>query len=94
MPSFPYDLGEYLSKNMNYPDSARKYNIEGRVVASFIVLKDGSLDSIKIVKGIGGGCDEEVIRIIESMPKWKPGKHNGKIVKVRVNMPIIFKLED
>ncbi len=94
MPVFPYDIGEYLSEHLIYPFYARKNNIEGRVIVSFIVNKNGSLDSIKIVNGIGGGCDEEVIRIIEGMPAWKPGKHNGKIVRVKFFLPVVFKLED
>jgi protein TonB len=93
MPSFPYNVGEYLSEHVKYPKKARKNNIEGKVVASFIVKEDGSLDSIRIVKGIGGGCDEEVIRVIKGMPAWKPGKQNGKRIKVWFNMPVIFKLE-
>ena len=56
--------------------------------------EDGSLDKIKIMKGIGGGCDEEVIRVIKGMPAWTPGKQNGKIVKVMFNLPVGFKLED
>jgi len=94
MPSFPYNVGEYLAEHLKYPKKARKNNIEGKVVASFIVQEDGSLDSIRIIKAIGGGCDEEVIRVIKGMPAWTPGKQNGKIVKVMFNLPVAFKLED
>lgn len=94
MPTFPYNMGEYLSEHIKYPKKARKHNLEGRVVASFVVLEDGSLDKITIQKGIGGGCDEEVIRVIKGMPAWTPGKHYGKIVKVQFNLPVAFKLED
>jgi protein TonB len=93
MPRCPFNVGEYLAEHLKYPKKARKNNIEGRVVASFIVQEDGSLDSIRIIKAIGGGCDEEVIRVIKGMPAWKPGKQNGKCVKVWFNMPVIFKLE-
>lgn len=94
MPTFPYNMGEYLSEHIKYPKKARKQNIEGRVIVSFVVQEDGSLDNVKIVKGIGGGCDEEVIRVIKGMPAWTPGKQNGKIVKVMFNLPVAFKLED
>jgi protein TonB len=94
MPRCPFNVGEYLAKHLKYPKKARKNNIEGRVIASFIVQEDGSLDSIRIIKAIGGGCDEEVIRVIKGMPAWKPGKHNGKRVKVLFKLPVVFKLDN
>lgn len=83
---------KYLAKNLKYPEEARKEGIEGKVFVTFVVEKDGSITGAKILKGIGGGCDEETIRVIENMPNWEPGKQRGKTVRVRFNMPIIFKL--
>jgi protein TonB len=68
--------------------------IEGKVFVEFIVDKDGKLTNIKVVRGIGGGCDEEAIRVISRMPNWKPGKQRGMPVKVRMIIPIHFVLED
>ncbi len=83
---------KYLAKNLKYPEEARKEGIEGKVFVTFVVEKDGSITGAKILKGIGGGCDEETIRVIENMPNWEPGKQRGKTVRVRFNMPIVFKL--
>ena len=83
---------KYLSKNLKYPEEARREGIEGKVFVTFVVEKDGSITGAKILRGIGGGCDEETIRVIENMPDWEPGKQKGKAVRVRFNMPIVFKL--
>ena len=66
--------------------------IEGRVFVEFVIGKDGSLSDVRAVKGIGGGCDEEAVRIIQSAPAWNPGKQRGKPVKQRYTLPIVFKL--
>lgn len=66
--------------------------IEGRVFVEFVVERDGSLTDIKVVKGIGGGCDDEAIRVISQAPKWNAGKQRGRSVRVRMVLPIIFKL--
>ncbi len=95
MPSFPGGekaRNNYFAKNVKYPEVARKEGIEGRVFVTFVVDKDGSIADVKILRGIGGGCDEEAIRVIENMPKWIPGKQRGKDVRVQFNMPIVFKL--
>ncbi len=84
---------QFVSKNLQYPMLARRNNIEGRVYIEFVVEKDGLLTDIKIIKGIGGGCDEEAIRIIESAPKWNPGKQRGRPVRVKMVLPILFVLE-
>lgn len=81
---------EYLKYNIRYPKYAREKGILGTVYSTFIVEKDGSITDIKIVKGIGGGCDEEVIYLIKNMPLWKPGTHNGKAVRVQFNWPVKF----
>lgn len=95
MPSFDGGLGEFykfVSKNLKYPPQARRMGIEGKVFVHFVVDKDGSLVDIKIVRGIGAGCDKEVMRIVKMSPKWNPGKQRGNPVKVRMMLPITFKL--
>jgi TonB family protein len=81
---------KFLRENIKYPKMAIKNNIQGTVYASFVVEKDGSISTIKILKGIGGGCDEEVIRLLKQMPKWEPGKQRGKAIRAQYNMPIKF----
>ncbi len=95
MPEFPggeKKMYEYFVKKLRYPEVARDNNIQGKVYVSFVVSKDGSLKDIKILRGIGYGCDEEVIRMILLMPKWKPGTQGGKPVRVRYTLPVSFKL--
>ncbi|MGB3779363.1 MAG: energy transducer TonB [Tunicatimonas sp.] len=82
----------FVSKNMKYPSQARRMGIEGKVFVQFVVGKDGTLTDVKAVKGIGAGCDDEAVRVVKSAPKWKPGKQRGKAVKVRMIIPITFKL--
>tara|TARA_R110002096_G_scaffold340345_1_gene533486 strand:- start:131 stop:805 length:675 start_codon:yes stop_codon:yes gene_type:complete len=83
---------KFVGKSMKYPNQARRMGIEGRVFVQFVVDKDGTLTEIKAVKGIGAGCDEEAVRVLKSAPKWKPGKQRGRPVKVRMILPITFKL--
>ncbi|WP_026998286.1 energy transducer TonB [Eisenibacter elegans] len=84
---------KYIGKKMKYPTQARRMGIEGKVFVQFVVDVDGSLTDIKVVKGIGGGCDEEAVRVLEEYPKkWNPGKQRGRAVKVRMSLPIVFKL--
>lgn len=87
-------FGNFLSRNLDYPPDARDKNIQGKVFVQFVVKEDGALDEIKVVRGIGGGCDEEAIKVINHSPKWNPGLQRGKAVRVRYTMPIIFKLEN
>lgn len=82
----------YVGKNMKYPAQARRMGIEGKVYITFVVGKDGALTDIKVLKGIGAGCDQEAIRVLSGAPKWKPGKQRGRPVRVRMQLPIIFKL--
>jgi protein TonB len=84
---------DFVAKNVQYPQEARDKEISGRVLVSFIVEKDGSIGDVKVVKGIGGGCDEEAVRVVKAMPKWKPGKDKGKPVRVSYMMPFTFKLQ-
>jgi protein TonB len=83
---------EYVGKKLKYPAQARRMGIEGKVFVEFVVDKDGSITDVKAIKGIGAGCDEEAIRVIQEAPKWKPGKQRGRPVKVRMILPITFKL--
>ena len=96
MPSFEGGISEFykfVGKHLKYPAQARRMGIEGKVYVHFVVSKDGSLSDIKVVKGIGAGCDEEVLRIINMSPKWNPGKQRGIPVRVRMMLPITFKLQ-
>src|SRR5690606_16935087 len=90
MPEAPYNVNEYLGKNMRYPDAARENNIEGRVSVQFVVSEDGSISDVKVVgsRRVGGGCEEEAMRVVSSMPKWRPGKQNGRPVKVYYTLPV------
>ena len=94
MPVAGYDLDAFLSNNIHYPDSARFKNISGRVIMQFVVNEDGSISDINVLRGIGGGCDEEAARVIRLMPPWKPGKQEGKPVRVLFTKPITFTLTD
>ena len=96
MPSYPggeAKMYEYLGKNIKYPQIARESGIQGRVFVNFVVEPDGSVSNVKVLRGIGGGCDEEAMRVIKSMPKWKPGKQRGKAVRVSYTLPVVFKLQ-
>ena len=85
--------GKYLSANLKYPEQARKDSISGRVIVGFIVEKDGTLSDIKVLRGIGGGLDEEAVRVLKNSPAWKPGKIlDGSLVRVAYTMPIFFNL--
>ena len=84
---------KYLNENIKYPEEAIKKKIQGRVFVTFVVEVDGSISDVKLLRGIGGGCDEEAIRVIENMPKWEPGKQRGEAVRVQFNMPIKFQLD-
>lgn len=83
---------KYVGENLKYPSTASRMNIEGRVFVQFVVEKDGLLTDIQVVKGIGAGCDEEAVRVISNAPKWEPGKQRGRPVRVRMILPIVFKL--
>jgi protein TonB len=96
-PGFPGGTAafyKFVSDNMSYPAQARRMGIEGRVFVQFVVDKDGTVTEVKAVKGIGAGCDEEAERVLRSSPKWTAGKQRGRAVKVRMVLPIIFKLNN
>ncbi|MCF8298967.1 MAG: energy transducer TonB [Saprospiraceae bacterium] len=82
----------FLKENIVYPDSAKVNGIAGTVYVSFIIETDGSVSDIRIIRGIGYGCDEEVIRVFKLMPNWIPAKQRGIAVRTRVNYPVKFKL--
>ncbi len=84
---------EYVQKNVQYPNMARDNGIEGTVALRFVVNENGNISDIELLRGIGSGCDQEAVRVVQSMPTWKPGKQNGKAVKVYFTLPIKFKLE-
>jgi len=95
VPEFPgglHALNNFLSTNIKYPKDARANHIQGRVVLRFVVERDGSLSDIKVVKGIGSGCDEEALRVLKLSPRWKPGMQQGKQVRVQYSVPINFTL--
>lgn len=92
MPTFNGNLQRWLSNNLNYPNDAYNARVQGRVICSFIVEKDGSVSSITVEKGISPSLDAEACRVIRAMPKWNPGKKNGEAVRVKFNLPISFKL--
>ncbi len=92
MPQFDGDLNAWIGNHLKYPEIARSEGIEGQVVIQFVVNEDGSVSGAKIVRSIGGGCDEEALRMVSSMPKWKPGRNNGTAVKVYYSIPIRFVL--
>jgi TonB family protein len=91
-PGGPDALSKFLTENLKYPVLAKKNGIEGRVVVSFIVEKDGSLTDVKTLKDIGGGCGEEALRLVRGMPKWVPGQQNGRVVRVSHALPVNFRL--
>ena len=96
MPEFPggeQAMMKFVAENVQYPEEAKEKEISGRVLVGFIVEKDGSIADVKVVKGIGGGCDEEAVRVVKAMPKWKPGMDKGKPVRVHYMLPLIFKLQ-
>jgi periplasmic protein TonB len=84
---------KFFSENLKYPQIAKEIGVQGKVFFTFVVEKDGSISDIKLLRGIGSGCDEEASRVVAMMPKWKPGRQNGKEVRVQFNMPISFVLK-
>lgn len=95
-PEFPGGLEamyKYLGKNIRYPAVASRNGLEGNVILQFVVGKEGEISDIQVVKSLGGGTDEEAIRVVKTMPKWAPGKQNGRSVNVRYTLPVRFKLQ-
>lgn len=97
MPEYPggqQAMFAFISKELKYPEEAIDNGIEGTVVISFVVERDGSIGEAKVLRGLGGGCSEEALRVVKSMPLWKPGMQGGKLVRTSYNLPIRFKLQD
>lgn len=97
MPEFPGGqpaLFAYLGGELKYPEEARENNIEGAVYIGFVVERDGSIGEVKVLRGIGHGCDTEAVRVVKGMPKWTPGMHSGKAVRTAFTLPIRYKLDD
>ncbi len=96
MPSFPDGteaMYKYIYDKIKYPAIARENGISGQVIVQFVVSKEGDIQKAKVVRGIGGGCNEEALRVVNGMPKWKAGKHNGRAVPVTFTLPIKFVLQ-
>uniref|UniRef100_UPI0040488423 energy transducer TonB n=1 Tax=Algoriphagus sp. TaxID=1872435 RepID=UPI0040488423 len=83
---------KYLSNNLKYPTQARRMGVEGTVIVVFVINTDGSIQDVEVLRGIGGGCDEEAVKVVTNAPKWEPGKQRGKPVRTRMRLPIRFKL--
>ncbi len=86
-------MAKFLQNNLHYPPPAQRANISGKVFLSFIVDRNGEISDVTVIKGIGFGCDEEAVRVVNLMPRWNPGKQSGRAVKSRFNLPISFVLE-
>ena len=97
MPEFPNGgmagLMQYLSKNIKYPTIAQENGTQGRVIVQFVVNRDGSIVDAKVLRGVDPYLDKEAIRVISSMPKWKPGMQRGKAVRVKYTVPVMFRLQ-
>lgn len=94
-PSFPGGeeaLYKYLGESIQYPDVARDNNITGTVIIRFVVEKDGSITKAAVAREIGGGCGKEALRVVNAMPKWKPGKQSGRAVRTEFTLPVQFQL--
>lgn len=92
-PEFPGGMqkfSKFLQNSIRYPAEAHDKNIQGKVFITFVVEKDGSLTDIKVVRGIGGGCDEEAVRVMKLSPKWNPGTQNSHTVRVFYTIPLSF----
>ena len=98
MPMFPGGenaLYKFLGQNFKYPEVARQAGLQGKLMVEFVVRKTGKITDVKIIKGVvGGGCEEEVIRVFSIMPNWTPGIQKGDAVNVRFRMPFVLKLND
>lgn len=96
MPSFPGGeaaLMQYLSKNIKYPPFAEENNIQGRVICTFVVERDGSVSDIRIARSVDPSLDKEAIRVVSGMPRWIPGRQNGQMVRVKYTLPVTFRLQ-
>ena len=96
MPQFPggqAEMMQFISKNMKYPTIAQENGTQGRVTCQFVVGADGKVRDVKVLRGVDPYLDKEAVRVIMSMPKWIPGKQNGKAVSVKYTIPVMFRLQ-
>ena len=96
MPEYPGGMPamfEFLMKNMQYPKDAEKQKVEGRVMVMFVVEIDGSISDVKVAKKTFPSLDAEAVRVVQSMPKWTPGRDKGKVVRVQYTLPVSFRLK-
>ena len=96
MPSFPGGQGalmSWLGSNIKYPVVAEENGVQGRVVCTFVVERDGSITDVKVVRGVDPSLDKEAVRVLKAMPKWIPGKQNGSAVRVKYTVPVTFRLQ-
>lgn len=94
MPEFPGELSDFVRKHLVYPESALHERISGKVHLQFVVEADGALTNATVLRGINEECDKEALRLLTLMPKWNPGKQNGRAVRVYVILPISFHIEE
>ena len=92
MPKFNGDLNKWLRKNLNYPERARESGVQGKIFIEFIVEKDGSITAAKVLRSVHPDLDREALRVVNSMPKWKPGMQRDKTVRVKFTIPITFRI--
>ena len=96
MPEFQGGMQEcmkFLGKNIKYPPQAMENEIQGRVIVTFVIMKDGSITNAEVVRGVDPLLDKEALRVVNLMPKWKPGKQRGKAVNVKYTIPVTFRLQ-
>lgn len=96
MPSFPGGNGalmSYLASNIKYPVVAQENDVQGRVIVSFVVERDGSISDVRVARSVDPSLDREAQRVVKSMPRWKPGKQNGSAVRVKYTVPVVFRLQ-
>ena len=96
MPSFPGGQGalmQYLASNIKYPVVAQENGVQGRVIVSFVVERDGSISDVRVARSVDPSLDREAQRVVKSMPRWKPGKQNGSAVRVKYTVPVVFRLQ-
>lgn len=96
MPSFPGGNGalmSYLNSNTKYPVVAQENGVQGRVIISFVVERDGSISDVKVARSVDPSLDREAQRVVKSMPRWTPGKQNGQTVRVKYTVPVVFRLQ-
>lgn len=95
-PDFPggmKSLNKWLSRNLKYPNAAQEMNLQGKVYVNFEIAKDGTVKNVKVARGVAALLDEEAVRVVSAMPKWKPGYQNGKPVRVSYIIPVNFQLQ-